>query len=191
RQRGRRVPRGRQRGRGHRATRAGCRRAERGSGRRACLGARGAGARCAQGRLRSGVVIALAVRLGDIRRVRDLLASDFALGVDVACFLALLSFGAMPALASALCYSLGIVVHWLLSSRAVFADGVAARGSGRTWQKAQFVGSALAGLALTTAIVGAGSSAGFDPRLAKLVAIGASFTLVWLLRSRVVFRCSQ
>lgn len=135
-------------------------------------------------------MIALAMRLGDIRLVRYLLASVVALGVDVACFLALLSFGSLPAVASALGYSLGIAVHWLLSSRAVFADGVAARGSGRTWQKAQFVGSALAGLALTTAIVGLGSAAGFDPRLAKLAAIGASFALVWLLRSRVVFRCS-
>jgi hypothetical protein len=33
-----------------------------------------------------------------------------------------------------------------------------------------------------------GARAGMDPRLAKLVAIGASFTVTWLLRSRVVFR---
>jgi hypothetical protein len=39
-------------------------------------------------------------------------------------------------------------------------------------------------------IVGAGDFAGFDPRLAKLAAIAASFTLTWLLRVRVVFRCS-
>ena len=48
--------------------------------------------------------------------------------------------------------------------------------------------SALVGLGLTTAIVWAGDASGFDPRLAKLVAIGVSFTATWLLRSRVVFR---
>ena len=51
-------------------------------------------------------------------------------------------------MASATGYSLGIVAHWLLSSRAVFQQGVAARGPQRTRQKAMFVGSALFGLAL-------------------------------------------
>lgn len=136
-------------------------------------------------------MLALAIRLRDIRLLRYILASATALAIDVACFLALLSLGALPAVASAIGYSLGIVAHWLLSSRTVFTEGVAAPGSERTWQKALFVGSALAGLALTTAIVGLGASAGFDPRLAKLAAIAVSFTLVWLLRSRVVFRCRQ
>ena len=69
--------------------------------------------------------------------------------------------------------------------------GVAERGPTRTRQKALFVGSALAGLALTTAIVGLGDLAGIDPRLAKLAAIGVSFVLTWLLRSRMVFRCPR
>ena len=47
---------------------------------------------------------------------------------------------------------------------------------------------ALVGLGLTTGIVWAGDASGFDPRLAKLVAIAVSFTATWLLRSRVVFR---
>jgi putative flippase GtrA len=133
-------------------------------------------------------VLAFAARLSDVRFLRYLLASGGALAVDVSCFLALLALGTWPAAASAAGYSLGIVAHWLMSSRAVFADGVAARGAGRTRQKALFVGSALAGLALTTAIVGLGAGAGIDPRLAKLVAIGASFTLGWLLRSRIIFQ---
>ena len=133
---------------------------------------------------------AFAARLSDIRFLRYLLASGGALAVDLGCFLALLALGTWPAAASAAGYSLGIVAHWLISSRAVFADGVAERGALRTRQKALFVGSALAGLSLTTAIVGAGEVAGIDPRLAKLAAIGGSFLLTWLLRSRVVFRCS-
>src|SRR3546814_16262406 len=71
---------------------------------------------------------------------------------------------------------MGILVHWLVSSRLVFADGAAARGTGeRHRQKLLFVGSALVGLAVTTAIVGGGSALGLDPRLAKIAADVGSF----------------
>lgn len=127
-------------------------------------------------------------RIADVRLVRYLLASVGALAVDVGSFLALLSLGMWAAGASAIGYCLGIVAHWLMSSRAVFVGNVAERGVARTRQKALFVVSALVGLALTTGIVWAGDASGFDPRLAKLVAIAVSFTATWLLRSRVVFR---
>lgn len=127
-------------------------------------------------------------RLTDVRLVRYGLASVAALAVDMGLFLALLTTGLAAAPASALGYSIGIVTHWLISSRAVFVGRVAERGPDRTRQKALFVGSALVGLALTTLIVGTGEMAGFDPRLAKIVAIGASFAATWLLRSRIVFR---
>jgi putative flippase GtrA len=133
-------------------------------------------------------IMRIGMRIGDIRLVRYLLASIGALAVDVGCFLALLGLGLAAAPASFVGYGLGIAAHWILSSRAVFADSVAERGLARTRQKAQFVMSALVGLALTTLIVWTGARAGMDPRLAKLVAIGASFTVTWLLRSRVVFR---
>lgn len=131
---------------------------------------------------------ALLARLGDVRLVRYLLASVGALAVDVGCFLALLAAGMWPASASAIGYTFGIVAHWLMSSRAVFADAVAERGLARTRQKAMFVISALVGLALTSGLVWAGDVAGFDPRAAKVVAIAVSFTATWLLRSRIVFR---
>ncbi|WP_041686066.1 GtrA family protein [Erythrobacter litoralis] len=127
-------------------------------------------------------------RLKDVVLVRYLIASVGALAVDIGSFLALLSSGVPAVAASAIGYSLGILAHWLLSSRTVFTGRVAERGVERTKQKAMFVGSALAGLALTTAIVGVGEWVGIDPRLAKLVAVGASFSLTWLLRSKVVFR---
>ena len=127
-------------------------------------------------------------RLRDVRFVRYMLASVGALAVDLGSFLAMLSLGVMAAGASALSYSLGILAHWLLSSRTVFHDTVARRGLQRTKQKAMFVISALLGLALTTAIVGGADMAGIDPRPAKLVAVGASFLLTWLLRSKIVFR---
>lgn len=125
--------------------------------------------------------------LRDIVLLRYLAASVLALGVDMGSFLALLELGAAAAPASAAAYALGIVAHWLLSSRTVFTEGVAERGAGRTRQKAMFVMSALVGLAVTTAIVAGGTALGLDPRLAKLAAIVVSFTVTWLLRSRVVF----
>jgi putative flippase GtrA len=105
-------------------------------------------------------------------------------------FLAFLSLAVPAAAASALGYGLGIVAHWLLSSRAVFGDSVASGGFERTKQKALFVGSAMIGLALTIAIVGLAVHGGIDPRLAKLAAIGVSFAATWMLRNRIVFRAA-
>ena len=133
-------------------------------------------------------MIARVIKIADLRLVRYVLASVGALAVDVGSFLALLSLAVPAAAASAFGYALGIVAHWLLSSRAVYADTVAERGRERTKQKALFVVSAMIGLGLTTGIVGLADLGGIDPRLAKLVAIGVSFTVTWMLRNRVVFR---
>ena len=130
---------------------------------------------------------ALLQRLRQQTVLRYMVASALSLAVDMGSFLVLLALGAAATPASAAGYALGIVSHWLISSRKVFADGVAARGPQRTRQKAMFVISALIGLALTTAVVGSATLAGLDPRLAKLVAIVVSFTATWLLRSRIVF----
>ena len=118
---------------------------------------------------------------------RYLGASVVALGFDMASFLALLAAGLPAAPAAALSYSLGILVHWFISSRAVFVAGVAERGPARTRQKALFVASALVGLALTAGIVGLGAAVGLDPRIAKIAAVGVSFVATWLLRARLVF----
>ncbi len=127
-------------------------------------------------------------RIRQIVLVRYILASVGALAVDMGTFLALLSAGVPPVAASAVGYAIGITVHWILSSRKVFADQVASSGIERTRQKAMFVVSALIGLGVTTLIVGGASAAGLDPRAAKLVAIVVSFAVTWLLRKRVVFR---
>ncbi|OYX61183.1 MAG: polysaccharide biosynthesis protein GtrA [Novosphingobium sp. 32-60-15] len=127
-------------------------------------------------------------RLRRMLLLRYLLASLGALAVDMGSFLALLALGIAPVLASAAGYSLGIVAHWLLSSRAVFADSVAEERGARTRQKALFVGSALIGLALTTLIVGMGTALGMDSRASKILAIAVSFTATWLLRKRIVFQ---
>ena len=131
------------------------------------------------------------LKLCDTRLIRYAIASVGALAVDMGMFLALLTLGVWPAAASAASYSLGIVAHWLMSSRAVFSDLVAERGTERTRQKAMFVVSALIGLAVTTAIVWTGSDTGADPRAAKGVAVLVSFAVTWLLRQRVVFRSAR
>ena len=127
-------------------------------------------------------------RLRDVRFIRYLLASVGALAVDVGSFLALMALGMAAVPASAAGYGAGILAHWLLSSRKVFTGQVAAGGIARTRQKALFVLSALAGLAITTAIVAAGEWLAIDPRASKLVAIAVSFMATWLIRSRIVFQ---
>jgi putative flippase GtrA len=136
-------------------------------------------------------MIARVIKIADLRLVRYVLASVGALAVDLGSFLAFLSLAVPAAGASALGYGLGIVAHWLLSSRAVFADSVAMRGRERTKQKALFVVSAMIGLALTTGIVGLADLAGTDPRIAKLGAIVISFAVTWMLRNKVVFRSAS
>lgn len=120
--------------------------------------------------------------------MRYLLASAFALAVDMGGFLILLRLGLVATLAAIFGYSLGIAAHWLLSSRTVFTAEVARRGPERTRQKALFVASALLGLGLTTLVMSLGTASQIDPRLAKLAAICLSFTVTWLLRRTVIFR---
>ena len=119
--------------------------------------------------------------------LRYVVASAPALGVDMALFLGAIHLGVPAVAAAAIGYGTGIGVHWLLSSRAVFVGSLAVRGAARRQQQALFLGSALIGLAITTAIVGLGEAIAVDPRLAKIVAIGLSFQATYLLRRRVVF----
>ena len=121
------------------------------------------------------------------RFIRYGIASAVALGSHLARFLLFLSAGLAPTPGSAPGYSVGILVHWLISSRLVFAEGAAPRGPERTRQKGLFVGSALVGLAVTTTIVAFGDFMGAVPVMAKLFAIAVSFQTTYLLRKTIVF----
>lgn len=118
------------------------------------------------------------------RALRYLSVSVVALGADMGVFVLLLRFGLAAAPASALAYGLGVAVHWWLCARVVFEAG---DGAARWVQKLFFVGSALVGLGLTVGIVGLGVRAGFDPRLAKVAAVGVSFIAIYLLRVCLIF----
>ena len=121
--------------------------------------------------------------------LRYVAVSVGALATDMGVFLALLEAGLPSISASAIGYSIGILAHWILSSRKVFQDRVSDKGTAaRTQQKAMFLASALLGLLLTVAIVGAGTALGLDPRLAKIIAIIISFLLTYALRNIVIFR---
>jgi len=114
-------------------------------------------------------------------------ASAVSLGVDFAIFMAALSIGVPPAAAAACGYIVGIVCHWLISSRMVFVGHVAEDAASRRQQQALFVVSALVGLGITTGIVGIGSRYGLDPRIAKGIAIVVSFQATYVIRKKVVF----
>lgn len=119
--------------------------------------------------------------------LRYVAASVIALGADMALFLLLIGANTPPTAASVFGYSAGILVHWLLSSRAVFTEARAKAEGGQHRQRVLFLLSALLGLALTALLVAAGGWIGIDPRLAKLLAIVMSFQAVWLLRRHIVF----
>lgn len=119
--------------------------------------------------------------------VRYIAASAVSLGVDFAIFMAAMSAGVPPALAAGCGYIVGIVSHWLISSRMVFVGHVAEDSASRRHQQALFVLSALVGLGITTGIVGLGSRYGLDPRIAKGIAIVVSFQATYVLRKKVVF----
>lgn len=121
-----------------------------------------------------------------ITYARYIMASALALATDFSLFMALLHLGFHAVPASMAGYCSGLVVHWIISSRLVFAEQ-AMHGSQRSRQKALFVISTLIGLALTSLIVGIGSHFGLDPRLAKLLAVAVSFQTTYLLRRSVVF----
>lgn len=134
-------------------------------------------------------MIKLANRLRGNVFLRYVAASIGALATDMIVFLLLLETGMPGTAASAVGYSVGILAHWILSSRTVFHDRVSEKGtSARTQQKAMFLGSALLGLVLTITVVGAGTTLGMDPRVAKVAAIAMAFVLTYLLRNVVIFR---
>jgi putative flippase GtrA len=143
----------------------------------------------------------LPARLGDVSGwialarqttyLRYLVVSLCALGIDLGCFVALIASGLSSVFASAIAYSIGIIVHWTLSSRKVFQDRVSEPGSlARNQQKAMFLMSALLGLVVTMAIVAFGEWIGVNPVIAKIVAVGVSFQLTYVLRNIVIFRAA-
>ena len=119
---------------------------------------------------------------------RYIAVSAAALLTDMGVFLTALYSGMDAVLAAVLGYCCGIQLHWLLSTRFVFANGVREKRAARLGQQTMFVASGLLGLMITGAVVAIGRELGIAPELSKVAAVGASFTLTWALRALVIFR---
>jgi putative flippase GtrA len=121
--------------------------------------------------------------------IRYVLISAGALAVDLGLFLVGLNLGVNSVVASATGYISGILAHWMLSSRTIFQDRVADRGTiDRTKQKFMFTMSATLGLGVTIIIVALGEMISAEPRVTKLFAVAASFLLTFALRNSLIFR---
>lgn len=131
---------------------------------------------------------ALVEKLLRLRLARYMVASTAGTIIDLSGFLLLLAAGAPAVASAAASYCLGMVLHWFISSRFVFADRLAGPGLARGGQQALFALSALAGLAVTAGVVGAFEHAGADPRIGKLLAMALSFACVFLIRLTWVFK---
>ena len=118
---------------------------------------------------------------------RYLLASIVSLAFDVALFMVLVAFLFDPGISSAVGYSAGIVVHWLISSSFVF-PGKTRDGAALQLQRLGFIGTAILGLGVTVSIVSWLTELGTLPVIAKGVAVFVSFFAVYLTRKYGVFR---
>lgn len=114
---------------------------------------------------------------------RYLLASIIALASDFALFLLLDRLGLPPVAAACGGYAGGLLVHWAISVRFVFDTGAGPSHG----QRLAFIASALLGMGMTMAMVGALSLVGTAPALAKLLSVPVSFLTVYAIRKYGVF----
>lgn len=126
---------------------------------------------------------ALAAPIARLMFARYLLASICALSGDFILFLMLDRLGVPPVAAAFGGYTAGLLIHWMISVRFVFDTGAGASHG----QRLAFIASALLGMGMTMAMVGALSLLGVAPAIAKLLSIPASFLTVYAIRKYGVF----
>jgi putative flippase GtrA len=113
---------------------------------------------------------------------RYLLASICALSLDMALFLGLSRAGLPNAIAATGGYGAGLLLHWVISTRFVFA----CERPSHT-QRLAFVASAAVGLLVTIIIIEFLSRLGLGQAISKLFAIPVSFGAVYAIRKYGVF----
>lgn len=115
--------------------------------------------------------------------------SGAALGVDFSIYWALLSVAHYAFLAAAGGYVCGVLTHYALSSRLVFAKRFAKRGVvAEAPTIAKFFAAGASGLLVTACVVGLLADVmGVHPLIAKICAAGCSFTVVFLSLRLFVF----
>ena len=118
---------------------------------------------------------------------RYVLISGLAFALDLTVFLQLLPLGVSPPLASVAGYLCGTQLHWLLSTRLVFAAGVRQDRAARRRQQLLFFASAAVGVTCNAGIVALSEALMVPLLIGKLAAIGASFVLVLVVRATIIF----
>jgi putative flippase GtrA len=119
--------------------------------------------------------------------VRYALVSAFALACDVATYTLALEFSNPPAIAGALGYATGLLLHYVLSSGWVFPDHTGERRALPTFIK--FAASGLIGLTITTVVIAVLTTSGLSgPFGAKAAAVALSYITVFLVRRTYVFK---
>jgi putative flippase GtrA len=114
------------------------------------------------------------------------IVSVAALGVDLAVFNGLVIGGMRPSLAGVIGYSVGLVVHYILSSLFVFK--AASRDKNGARRFGEFALSGCVGLAMTWGLIHLATDIAHVPAMAgKIAAVGTSFIVVFLLRRSIVF----
>ncbi len=120
-------------------------------------------------------------------RVRYVLVSAAALAVDTLITLNLTWSGFAPSLSAAAGYVIGLTLHWVLSTRFVFAGELGSDNRARARQAALFILSGLGGLAVTVATFSTAVTLGIAAPIAKAFAVAISFCIVYLIRRHVIF----
>jgi putative flippase GtrA len=118
---------------------------------------------------------------------RYVLISGLAFALDLTVFLQLMPLGVSPVMASVAGYLCGTQLHWLLSTRLVFAAGVRQNPAARRRQQVLFFASAAVGVTCNAGIVAASEALMVPLLIGKLAAIGASFVLVLVVRATIIF----
>jgi putative flippase GtrA len=114
------------------------------------------------------------------------LASAVSLACDFALYVCLTAMAVQPALAGAMGYASGLLLHYTLSVRFVFDAAGAKKPQGQLF--CAFVLSGLAGIAITSGVIWlAVDVAAASPLLAKILATGTSFPTLFVLRRMIVF----
>lgn len=118
---------------------------------------------------------------------RYVLISGAAFALDFAVFMALIMTAVAAVPASVAGYLCGTQLHWLLSTRLVFAAGVRQDPAARRRQQVLFFVSAAIGVTCNAGIVALSEAFLIPLALGKLAAIGVSFVLVLAVRASLIF----
>jgi putative flippase GtrA len=117
---------------------------------------------------------------------RYALVSVLALALDFAVFLLVNRTIGLATLAGVVGYGCGIILHYYLSRRFVFAAAGSQKSAHRLFS--EFVASGLVGLAVTAGVIAlATGPLGLSPIMAKVLAVAASFVGVYVIRRTIVF----